>query len=263
MGFLTHSVFLGTATFAALLGAILAGHRIGRWRLLRDGANPGHDAGHGVIEGAVFALLGLLLAFSFSGAAGRFADRRDLITQEANAMGTAWLRVDLLPAASQPAVRAAFRAYVDARLAVYRDPADAAAVAAAQRAVSGAQGALWGLVVAAVTTPEGQPALNAVVPAMNEMFDVATTRTMAMEVHQPVLLYGILLLLMLIAAFVSGVSMAPSDRASRVHALVLAATLALTLWLTLDMEFPRRGVLRITSYDKVLTDLRATMDRGG
>ena len=53
--------------------------------------------GVGVIDGAVFALPGLLLAFTFSGAAARFDTRRHLIVEEANAIGTAYLRLDLLP----------------------------------------------------------------------------------------------------------------------------------------------------------------------
>ena len=53
--------------------------------------------GTGAAEGAVFGLLGLILAFSFSGAATRFEQRRHLITEEANAIGTAYLRLDLLP----------------------------------------------------------------------------------------------------------------------------------------------------------------------
>jgi hypothetical protein len=100
-----------------------------------------------------------------------------------------------------------------------------------------------------------------VIPAMNDMFDMATTRMMAMEVHQPVLLYAIMLVLMLIASFISGIAMAPNPRVSAVHAVVFALTLALTTWLTLDLEFPRRGVLRIDKYDHVLTDLRADMNR--
>jgi hypothetical protein len=103
--------------------------------------------------------------------------------------------------------------------------------------------------------------VTTVVPAMNEMFDLATTRTMAMEVHQPPLLYGFLLLLMFVAAFVAGISMAPRARVSRIYAVVLAATLATTIWITLDLEYPRRGVLRITSQDRAITTLRAEMDR--
>ncbi len=86
--------------FAGLLLALLVaaeiGRRIGIARIARD--PEGLPKGVGAVEGAVFALLGLLLAFSFSGAASRFEDRRHLITAETNAIGTAYLRIDLLPA---------------------------------------------------------------------------------------------------------------------------------------------------------------------
>ena len=78
----------------------------------------------------MFALLGLLLAFSFSGAASRFEDRRHLITQETNAIGTAYLRIDLLPGDAQPKMRELFRHYLDSRLETYRNPQDRAATKA-------------------------------------------------------------------------------------------------------------------------------------
>lgn len=79
------------------------------------------SSGLGVIDGAVFGLMALLLGFSFSGAVSRFDVRRELIVQETNAIGTAWLRVDLLPEAAQPEIRQNFRAYLDARLAFYKN----------------------------------------------------------------------------------------------------------------------------------------------
>ena len=79
----------------------------------------GARAGLGAVDGAVFALLGLMIAFTFSGAASRLEVRRQLIVQEANAIGTAYLRLDLLPPGAQPGLREDFRQYVDARLAVY------------------------------------------------------------------------------------------------------------------------------------------------
>jgi hypothetical protein len=64
----------------------------------------------------VFALLGLLLGFSFAGAMSRFDARRQLIVHEANAIGTAYLRIDMLPTNEQPEIRSLFRQYLDARL---------------------------------------------------------------------------------------------------------------------------------------------------
>src|SRR5689334_19405316 len=105
-------LFLGILLFAAV------GRRIGIARLARD--PEGLTKGASAAEAAVFGLLGLLIAFTFSGAASRFEDRRHLITTEANAIGTAYLRIDLLPADAQPEVRALFRRYVDARVTAFR-----------------------------------------------------------------------------------------------------------------------------------------------
>jgi hypothetical protein len=99
------------------LGMLLlfeVGRRIGLRR--RAKAAEGAVAGSGVIEGAVFALFGLLVAFTFSGAAARFDTRRQLIVEETNAIGTAYLRLDLLPADVQPTLRERFRQYLAARL---------------------------------------------------------------------------------------------------------------------------------------------------
>jgi len=69
----------------------------------------------GSLEAAVFALLGSLIAFTFSGALQHFDLRRAQAADEANGIGTAYLHIDLLPASAQPALREIFRNYVDAR----------------------------------------------------------------------------------------------------------------------------------------------------
>lgn len=77
------------------------------------------NTGTSSIEAAVFALFGLLLAFTFSGAANRFEQRRDLVVQEANSIGTAYLRLNLLDTAAQDNLRTLFREYVESRLRDY------------------------------------------------------------------------------------------------------------------------------------------------
>src|SRR5205807_6911104 len=99
-------------------------------------------------EAAVFGLMGLLVAFTFSGAASRFDARRQLIVEESNTIGTAYLRVDLLPAQSQASLRDAFRQYVDARVATYRKIPDLVAVAAERRRAETLQREIWAQAVA-------------------------------------------------------------------------------------------------------------------
>jgi len=80
---------LAVGLFVGILAMLEFGRRLGIRRLAIDPA--GAQAGTGAVEGAVFALVGLLIAFTFSGAASRFAVRRDLIVAETNAIGTAWV----------------------------------------------------------------------------------------------------------------------------------------------------------------------------
>lgn len=101
------SLLIASALFFGMMLFLETGRRIGVRRRAQDPEGAG--AGTGAVEGAVFALLGLLVAFTFSGAASRFDARRALVAEEANAIGTAYLRVDLVPANAQPALRDLFR----------------------------------------------------------------------------------------------------------------------------------------------------------
>jgi hypothetical protein len=118
-------IALACGLFMGVLALLETRRRIGLRHVAKD--SEAARAGLGVLEGAIFALMGLLIAFTFSGAASRFDTRRQLAVEEANAIGTAYLRLDLLPASAQPALRESFRQYVDARLTAYRKLPDIAA----------------------------------------------------------------------------------------------------------------------------------------
>jgi len=139
-------LFLGILLFAAV------GRRIGIARLARD--PEGLTKGASAAEAAVFGLLGLLIAFTFSGAASRFEDRRHLITTEANAIGTAYLRIDLLPADTQAEMKELFRRYVDLRSATYQDFADQTATNGKLAEGAALQGNIWTKAVTACRKPE-------------------------------------------------------------------------------------------------------------
>ncbi|MGH7260397.1 MAG: DUF4239 domain-containing protein, partial [Nitrospiraceae bacterium] len=104
--------------FLTMLLFLEVGRRIGMRRMGEE--TERQRSGLLTIETAIYGLLGLLVAFTFSGASSRFEARRVLVVQEANAIGTAYLRLDLLPAAAQPALREKFRLYTETRLAAYR-----------------------------------------------------------------------------------------------------------------------------------------------
>jgi len=178
------AALLAAALFVGMLILLEIGRRVGNLRLARD--PKGARAGTGVVEGAVFALVGLLIAFTFSGAASRFDQRRDLIVQETNMIGTAYLRLDLLPADARADVQADFRRYVDARLNAYRLLPDIRAAQAELARAAALQQSIWDEVVAAGQEPgAAADAIKLLLPALNDMFDITTTRTLAVQLHPP------------------------------------------------------------------------------
>src|SRR5690349_7738050 len=124
--------FVGGGAALATLFGILLFLRFGRWLGKRVIAKHGGEIppSVGSLEAAVFAILGLLIAFTFSGALTRFDVRRAQAVDEANAIGTAYLRIALLPASAQPKLRETMRNYVDARIATYQKLPDVKAAQA-------------------------------------------------------------------------------------------------------------------------------------
>ena len=234
------------------------GRRVGVAKLARD--PEGLPKGVGAMEGAVFALLGLLLAFSFSGAASRFEDRRHLITTEVNDIGTAYLRIDLLPADARPAMRDLFRRYVDARLATYRNPEDRAATKASLAEDIALQEEIWTRAAKEALRPEAPTqAAMLLLPALNEMIDITTTRLMATRNHPPPVIFFLLVGISLISALLVGYGAAVNKGRSWLHTLVFAVVLSLTTYVIIDLEFPRLGFIRVDAADQALVELRESM----
>ena len=254
MNFIVTTALGSLAVLLGMLAMAEVGRRVGIARGRHD--PDGMTKGAGPIEGMVFGLLGLLLAFTFSGAASRFEGRRHLMTEEANAIGTAYLRVDLLPSDAQPEVRQLFRQYVEARLAVYRDVTDSAATYSALARMAELQGKIWTASVAATQRP-GMPTVPAMLllPALNQMIDITTTQTVATQNHPPRIIYQLLIAFSLICALLSGYSMSVMKSRNWLYILLVAFTLSLTLYVILDLEYPRFGLVRIDAADHVLVDV--------
>jgi ABC-type glycerol-3-phosphate transport system permease component len=207
----------------------------------------------------VFGLLGLTLAFTFAGAADRFAIRRDQIVQEANTIGTAYLRLDLLPTEDQPAIRALFRQYLETRIEVYDKFADRAASSAALNKGNQLQREIWTRCVAATQkAPRPEPGLL-LLQALNEMIDMTTTRTMAALIHAPIVVTGLLVVLSLFGALLAGYAMSAQPRRNLLHQILFGLAITCTIYVVLDLEYPRIGLINLTSIDRVIVDLREMM----
>ena len=243
---------LGIAVFVLLL----VGRRVGRHRA----ADPDSNAGLGAVDGAVFGMLGLLIAFTFSGAASRFDERRALVIQETNDIGTAWMRVDLLADDDQPPMRLLFRKYLDARLATYANTASPDRTNAANTEALAQQDAIWRLAVPAVERSGAATTAMLLLPALNAMFDTAEERRRVTTHHPPLVIYGMLATFAMVGALLAGYGMAKGRELSLIHAFGFALVLATTVYVIIDLEYPRLGFIRVDAADVALVDLRKSMN---
>jgi hypothetical protein len=252
------AILVSVGLFFGLIIMLEAGRRLGRRRSARDPESA--RAGLSTVEGAVFGLLGLLFAFTFSGAAARFDNRRELIAAEANAIGTAWLRIGVLPENARPPLRELFKSYLDSRLETYAWPPDSERAREETKRSQKFQDEIWNRATAACREANDHSAKVLLLPALNEMFDITTTRAMATQMHPPTIVYVMMVGLALIAALLAGYGMAGAQSRSWTHVVAFAAILSVTVYVIFDLEHPRQGLIRIESADNALRDVRRSMD---
>ena len=205
----------------------------------------------GAIQGAMLGLLGLLLGFSFAGAAGRFMERQDLIIHEANAIGTAYLRADLLEEPSRTQLRDALAVYVRDRIEVSRR-VHRGLTAEDVATIDRHHQSIW---AAARAGAEAKPAaLIAVLNPVNEVIDLHSLRIAAGRKHLPALVMGLLSVCSLLAMGVIGYGCGLAGRRCRPMTISLAILVGAALWTTIDLDHPRIGLIRLS--DAPLEELR-------
>ena len=241
-----------------ILALLEVGRRIGIHRRKVDPESA--SAGLGTVDGAVFGLMGLLIAFTFSGAAARFDVRRQLVGEEANAIGTAYLRLELLSQSAQPVLRQDFRDYLDARLAIL--PKLQISIEAAKQELARSiafQDKIWNEAVAACRETNSPATTTLVLSSLNQMIDITTTRLVAQQMHPHVVVFYGFGLLVMASSLLAGYGMAGSKLRSWMHMLVFAVVMAGSTYVILDLEYPRIGLIRVDKADQVLVDLRNSM----
>jgi hypothetical protein len=232
------------------------GFRMGRWHQKIGRGSIKEFVG--IIDAPILALLGLLIGFTFFGAAERFDRRRDLIVEETNHIGTAYLRLDLLRPEDRDALRTLFREYLDSRIRTYAVLPDVRAAMAEYDRSQQLQSEIWGQAVAAAQKTGTAYATIQLVPALNAMIDITTTRVAVTQFHPPRIVFVMLAVLALIAAMLAGYQMSAAACRSWFHGLLFVITFTVAMYVILDLEYPRLGMIRVDPADALLKDLRSS-----
>jgi hypothetical protein len=246
---------IGCGLLVLLLLAVEVGVRLGaRARAWRKGQGI---AELGPIQGSVLGLLGLLLAFTYSLAAGRYDARRELVIREANAIGTAYLRAGLLPEPRRGEIQAILRQYVESRIApdeVVRDPVKMA------EAVRRSEQVLQALWPAANRNIESQPPTvldSLMFQALNEVIDLHTERLAAFEYRIPQIILWLLFVVAAVAMVMTGFGGSLSGSRGLFFTSTLAVLVTVVIMVILDFDHPRSGLIRVSQ--KSMIQLRDSL----
>ena len=250
------SVLSMIGLFIGIILFLEVGRRLGA-RHLRKKETEGKGP---PVEAALFGLLGLLIAFTFSGASARYDARRNLIVDEANRIETGYMRIDLLPEQSQAALKDKFREYLDSRLLTYRKVPDMDAVEVEWQRSRRLQKELWAMSVTAANEAQKIPFASLYLQSVNQMVEITTSRTTATQMHPPIVIFVMLGILVFAVSLLAGFATAKVKTRSWLHIGVFAFIFGITIYVILDMEYPRIGLISVDSFDKVLVDLQERMN---
>lgn len=241
---------LALVLFAFMMIFIIAGLYLGR-KYFAEREKDGN------VLASLFAILGLMLAFTFGMSLTRYEKRIDIMVEESNNIGTAVLRADLYPEEYRQQFRADFKQYVEVRIAYFAAGSDTGKILAAHRDSEAIQKRLWDRAAQLSANPAvTTTASMQMVPALNEMIDITNTRwRMNMnKVPEPVLY--LLLILICICAFELGYTMSAKKRTDWLGIMGVVLLVCTVVHLIMDLDRSRRGVITLEEMNQSIVDLR-------
>jgi hypothetical protein len=252
MGFLTGTILFALSLFLTMVGGVEIGYRKGKNDLSQD--QDGKIEGLGTIDSAIFGLLGLLLAFTFTNALSGLNSRRASVVNEANAIGTAYLRLDLLAPADQATLRPLYREYLEERIKLYASFDSPSLTQEILAKTTTLQTQIWRLTSDAVLQEKHPAIMTLALSAANEMIDSASARNQAAINHPPKIVYLFLFTFAVVSALLIGYNLANNPKRPYFHVVLFCFLISTVVYVIVDLEYPRKGLFQIQMGDQVLTD---------
>jgi hypothetical protein len=235
----------------SLIAGAVAAHEIGFWlgSLARSADEP-FDRQIALVRTSTAALVAFLIGFAFSGAASRFINRVDIIVKEANALGTAYLRADAIAEPQRGELKAALKEYTaDRVMLLTRERRDQIEPLLAK--VGGLHERMWRSAIKA--TQHNAPLMAVVLPPINEIIDLHSTHLAMARRHLPIPIMTVLLGAAAISVGIIGFGNGRVGRRFFVLDSVYGVVLAVALWMTIDLDYPGIGIIRLSNVPVVET----------
>ncbi|QPG06661.1 DUF4239 domain-containing protein [Salinimonas marina] len=241
------SLLIVAVLFSAIVLTNEVGFRLGRF--VQRHTDEEVKSYTGSIQASILGLLALLLGFTFSMAMQRFDQRSMALIDEANAIGTVQLRVELLPAQMQPTAEKLLDTYLDLRLAVATLPMNEQdEQQSLLTQTSQLQQKLWQLVREAAEQDPRPVTTGMMITALNAMFDAQGKRNAVLHMQVPQIVLLVLFAVFTIAGGMMGYSAGLSGHRIIMPILLVALIITLIVFLIIDLDRPRQGIIQVDQH---------------
>ena len=230
--------------FAGIIIFYFAGLKVLQYKQKKDTSHtPG---GIGPFEGAMLGLISLLLAFTFNKAASNYDKRRELLIHETNCIGTVLLRADIYPDSVRNELRKDLKEYITERINYYEAGGNEQEIQEHLKKGNVVAERIWNRVATIAQRNEVVIKSMQMVPAVGDMIDAVSQREEARVAHIPVIILWLLFLFCVAGSFIVGYS-SKSKKADWIILLSYSFMMVLTVYLILDLDQPRYGIINTDS----------------
>jgi hypothetical protein len=244
------------------MGILFAVSEFGLW-LRKDRTKKGQDtiekSDIALILGAVMTMLALLLAFTYSMAENRFETRRQMVIEEANAIGTTHLRAKTLPEPRSSEIQDLLRQYAALRLEIGEKIGDdAETIREIRNRTTKVNDLLWSH-AAAIARKTQNPIISIFLQSLNEMIDLREKRWAAFNNRVPFSIYIVIFIFSIITVWLVGYYFRSHGLREQIMTIMFALLVSLVMWLIMDLDHPVRGAIRISQQS--LIDLNQSLSQ--
>ncbi|SFU13120.1 hypothetical protein [Pseudomonas marincola] len=242
--------------FVSMALVIELGYR--RGRKIQSMSDEPCKAHVNAIQGSLIGILALLLGFTFSLALQRFDNRSEAVVDEANAIGTAYLRAHLLPEPARTDSINKLQSYLSLRIRTGNlDLAKPYQRRAMLTQAADLQSQLWSYALKAAQEQPNPVTTGLYIQALNEMIDSYGTRDAALNRHVPEIVLGLLYITFLMAGVIVGYTAGMSGHRASFATYIMVGLIVLLVFLIIDLDRPRRGLIQVDH--KSLVDLESSL----
>ena len=239
-----NSVAIAVTLFVVILLFNEFGFRIGRFVQARTDTETKSLTGS--IQASILGLLALLLGFTFSMAMQRFDNRSQALIEEANAIGTAVLRVDLLPVQYQTETNQLLRQYIDLRIDIGKtDLTRSEARNKYNKQIADVQRALWSLAISATNDDPRPVTTGAFVKSLNDVIDSQGKRNALLQMHVPEIVLLLLFVVFISSGGILGYSGGISGKRIVAPMVIVSLLITLIVFIIIDLDRPKRGLIQV------------------